>query len=125
MHENQEVNIVSRDNIKPLIQLCLQTEQDRGLSKNSIIELKRYLNEFSTYCEYQNIYSVKDLTLTFLKDYIDQRCKSAGPNLKKAIVWSLRKFGKHLALLQVVKEDPARNLRHPKFYPRSEIGVEA
>jgi len=47
MHENQEVNIVSRYNIKLLIQLCLQAEQDRGLSKNSIIELKRYLNEFS------------------------------------------------------------------------------
>ena len=55
MHGNQDVNIVSRDNINLLIQLCLQTEQDRGLSKNSIIELKRYLNEFSTYCEYQNI----------------------------------------------------------------------
>jgi hypothetical protein len=33
-------------NIKPLIQLCLQTERDRGLSKNSIIELKRYLKDF-------------------------------------------------------------------------------
>ena len=44
MHENQDVNIVSMDNIKPLIQLCLQTERDRGLSKNSIVELKRYLN---------------------------------------------------------------------------------
>jgi len=121
MHENQDVNIVYRDNIKPLIELCLQTEQDRGLSKNSIIELKRYLNEFSTYCECQNIYSVKEVTPPFLKDYIDQRCKSAGPNLKKAIVWSLRKFGKHLALLQIVEDDPARKLRHPKFHPRSEL----
>jgi site-specific recombinase XerD len=121
MHENQDVNIVSRDNIKPLIQFCLQAERDRCLSKNSIIELKRYLNEFSTYCECQNIYSVKDLTPPFLKDYIDQRCKSAGPNLKKAIVWSLRKFGKHLALLQVVEDNPAKNLRHPKFHPRSEL----
>jgi site-specific recombinase XerD len=121
MHENQDVNIVSRDNIKPLIQLCLQTERDRGLSKNSIIELKRYLNDFSTYCECQNIYSAKDLAPPFLKDYIDQRCKSAGPNLKKAIVWSLRKFGRHLALLQVVEDDPAKNLRHPKFHPRSEL----
>ena len=48
MHENQEVNIVSRDNTNSLIELCLQTEQDRGLSKNSIIELKRYLNDFAT-----------------------------------------------------------------------------
>jgi len=67
MHENQDVNIVSRDNIKPLIQFCLQAERDRGLSKNSIIELKRYLKDFSTYCECQNIYSVKDLTPPFLK----------------------------------------------------------
>ena len=74
MHENQDVNIISRDNINSLIQLCLQTEQDRGLSKNSIVELKRYLNDFSTYCECQNIYSVNDLTPLFLKDYIDQRC---------------------------------------------------
>ena len=37
MHENQDVNILSRYNIKPLIQLCLQTELDRGLPKNSII----------------------------------------------------------------------------------------
>jgi site-specific recombinase XerD len=66
MHENQDVNIVSRDNINSLIQLCLQTEQDRGLSKNSIIELKRYLNKFSSYCECQNICSVKDLTPPFL-----------------------------------------------------------
>jgi len=51
MLENQDVNIVSMNSIKPLIQLCHQTERDRGLSKNSIIELKRYLNEFSTYCE--------------------------------------------------------------------------
>jgi hypothetical protein len=41
MHENQDVNIVSRNNINSLLQPCLQTEQDRGLSKNSIIELKR------------------------------------------------------------------------------------
>jgi len=35
MHENQDVNIVLRDNINSLIQLCLKAKQDRGLSKNS------------------------------------------------------------------------------------------
>ena len=39
----------------------------------------------------------------------------------QALVWSLRKFGKYLALLQVVNKDPAQNLRHPKFHPRSEL----
>jgi hypothetical protein len=33
----------------------------------------------------------------------------AGPTLKKAVVWSLRKFGKYLALLQVVNKDPAQH----------------
>jgi site-specific recombinase XerD len=33
----------------------------------------------------------------------------------------LRKFGKHLALLQVVEDNPSNNLRHQKFHPRSEL----
>lgn len=45
----------------------------------------------------------------------------SGPNLKKAVVWSLRKFGKFLSLIQLVADDPAKNLRHPKFNPRSEL----
>jgi len=56
-----------------------------------------------------------------LKSYAEKRSATGGPKLKKAIVWSLRKFGKHLALLQVLEEDPARNLRHPTFHPRAEL----
>jgi hypothetical protein len=32
------------------------------------------------------------------------------PTLKKAVVWSLRKFGKYLSLLQFVNKEPAQNL---------------
>jgi hypothetical protein len=39
MHENQDVNIVSRCNIKHLIQLCLQAELDRGFRKIRLLSL--------------------------------------------------------------------------------------
>ncbi len=108
-------------NLNSLIQQCLKAEQDRNLSKNSIKELKRYLMEFGKYCTTKNICLLSDLTPDFLRQYTDQRCRDSGPNLKKAVVWSLRKLGKFLCLLQLVGEDPAKNLRHPKFNPRSEL----
>jgi site-specific recombinase XerD len=119
MHERQGTD-ASQD-IYSLVQLCLKTGQDSGLADNSLKELKRYLNEFTYHCKSQNVHSVKELTPEFLRRYADQRCDGAGPNLKKVVVWSLRKFSRHLAMLQVMKEDPARHLRHPKFHPRSEL----
>ena len=121
MHEHNSHDSPLEKDLDALVQLCLKAEQDRDLAKNSMEELKRYLSEFTKYCESHGIHSVKDFTPEFLKCYADQRCEGAGPNLKKALVWSLRKFGRHLALLQIVKDDPARNLRHPKFHPRSEL----
>ena len=96
-------------------------EQDRKLSVNSIKELKRYLMEFGKYCKVNGISSPAQLSPNFLKEYTEYRCTTASPNLKKAVVWSLRKFGKFLNLIQVVSDDPAKNLRHPKFHPRSRL----
>ncbi len=107
--------------IPTLVHSCLKAEKDRNLSDNSMKELRRYLNEFSAYCQSQGISSAEELTPSFLKAYADHRCMDDKPTLKKAVVWSLRKFGKYLALLQVVNKDPAQNLRHPKFHPRSEL----
>ncbi len=104
-----------------LIQQCLKIEQDRNLSSNSIKELKRYLTGFNQYCQTNGVFSPEDLKPDFLREYADQRCTDSGPNLKKAVVWSLRKFGKFLKLIQVVTDDPAKSLRHPKFHPRSEL----
>jgi site-specific recombinase XerD len=56
-----------------------------------------------------------------MKIYADHQCMDDKPTLKKAVVWSLCKFGEYLALLQVVNKDPAQNLRHPKFHPRAEL----
>lgn len=101
----------------------MTAEEDRNLSANSLIELKRYLKEFVTYCRGREISSAAELTPAFLKAYADQRCNDKSPLLKKAVVWSLRKFGNYLALLQVVERNPARNLRHPKIHPRSQLPV--
>jgi site-specific recombinase XerD len=103
--------------IPTLIHRCLKAEKDRNLSDNSRKELRRYLNEFSAYCQSQGISSAEELISSFLKAYADHRCMDDKPALKKAVVWFLRKFGKYLALLQVVNKDPAQNLRHPKFHP--------
>ena len=50
MHENQDVNIVSRDNIKPLIQFCELWEQVLAIYKEENFDLgkKIHQNEEST-----------------------------------------------------------------------------
>ena len=107
--------------ILTLVQHCLEAEESRSLSANSIKELRRYLKEFTTYCREQELTSVNGLTAVFLKTYAEQRCEGKSPVLKKAVVWALRKFGNYLALIQVVEKNPAQDLRHPKMHPRSQL----
>ena len=104
-----------KNDIDSLIKHCLKVEQDRKLSVNSIKELKRYLMEFGKYCKVNGISSPTQLHPDFLRKYTEYRCVNVGPNLKKAVVWSLLKFGKFLNLIQVVSDDPAKNLRHLKI----------
>ncbi len=103
------------------IQQCLRVEQGRNLADTSLKELKRYLAEFAQYCKEHDVRSPSDLSPVLLKDYAEHRCHDSGPGVKKAVVWSLRKFGKFLHLLQLVKDNPAKHLRHPKFHPRSKL----
>lgn len=112
---------VSQYSIGTLAQRCLKAEEDRSLSANSLKELRRYLKEFVTYCQEQTIASANELTPAFLQTYIGKRCSDKGPLLKKAVVWALRKFGQYLALIQVVQQNPASQLRHPKLHPRSQL----
>ena len=107
--------------IPTLVQHCLKAEENRSLSANSLKELRRYLKEFTTYCREQELTSVDELTPVFLKAYTEERCYNKSAVLKKAVVWALRKFGNYLTLVQVVKRNPARDLRHPKIHPRSQL----
>ncbi len=106
--------------IPTMIQRCLEYE-NRNLSVNSLKELQRYFKEFVSYCTDQGISQPGELTPEFLKIFLDHRCRDVGPTTKKAVVWSLRKLGRFMALLQVVKRDPAMDLRHPEIHPRSEL----
>jgi site-specific recombinase XerD len=121
MHEIATIEDCPRDDIPTLVRLCLESERDRNLSERSLRELRRYLTEFQDHCQAELVCSAPELTPDFLKTYAEKRCGSAGPSLRKAVVWALQRLGKYLCLVQVVKVDPARRLRYPKMHPRSEI----
>jgi hypothetical protein len=58
---------LTQTDIPAIIDLCLKAQQDRNLSEKSLLELKRYLNEFSVYCINSDSRSAQDLTPDFLK----------------------------------------------------------
>lgn len=120
MQEPEIVAVASLD-IEALIGSCLRMELQRGLAERSVGELKRYLNEFAGYCATAGVNRATELNAEFILKYVQWRCREAGPTLWKAIVWSLRRFGAHLALLQILAENPARALRHPEIPPRARL----
>ncbi len=121
MQEHQTAPAQPRNDFHQLVQLTLNIEKNRKSGAKSIYELKRYLNEFASYCENQTLSSVKDISPAFLKEYVEQRSKTGGPCLKKAVVWSLRKFCTHLTFLQFLNDNPAKNLKHPEIHPRFKL----
>ena len=107
--------------IGALVGSCLQMELQRGLAARSVGELKRYLGEFAGYCTKGNVNRATELNAEFFRKYVHWRCREAGPTLWKAIVWSLRRFGAYLALMQILAQNPARALRHPEINPRATL----
>ena len=105
-----------------LVDDCIRNEKNLGLGKSSIEELKRYLGGFAEYCD-EHLERLGELSPLFLKDYVDFRCKNTGPSVMKGLVWSLRKFGAFLNLRQILPENPAKPLQHPKFPLRKELPV--
>ena len=99
---------------------CIASERERGLGEATCKELSRYLHEFADYC-HKKVDTIAQITPDFLRDYVLNRGKGLGPDLIKAVVWSLRKFGAFLVLRDLVSKNPARPLRHPKRSPRKEL----
>ena len=83
--------------------------------------MQRYLDEFAVWCKDHSILTPEELTPEFLRNYADERCKNVGPTNKKPVIWTLRKFGKFLSLLQLVSINPVREIKHPKFHPGSDL----
>jgi len=83
--------------IYSLVNDCIISEKERGLCEATIKELKRYLHEFAGYFQ-KKLTDIENLTSDFLRQYVEHRGKGQGPDLVKAVVWSLRKFGAFLVL---------------------------
>jgi integrase/recombinase XerD len=99
---------------------CIESEKERGLSKETLKELKRYLHEFANYCQ-TKLDNLEDMTSDYLREYVMIRGKDRGKDLKKAVVWSLRKLGGYLVLRGILMKNPAKPLRHPKRSPREHL----
>lgn len=106
--------------IYALVNDCIESEKERGLAKATLKELIRYLHEFAEYYQSQ-INCIEGLTPDFLRQYVEQRGKGLGSDLIKAVVWSLRKFGAFLVLRNILSNNPAKPLRHPRISPRSQL----
>jgi len=107
--------------IKSVVSGCLELEVARNLRESTLVELRRYLSEFTSYSVDHKIDSVDQLTPEFLRDYVLWRTKDGGPPLVKATVWSLRKLGSFIAVKQLLPSNPADGLRHPKISYRSQL----
>ena len=106
--------------IYSLVNDCIISEKERGLSEATIKELKRYLHEFAEYFQ-KKLTDIENLTSDFLRQYVEHRGNGQGPDLVKAVVWSLRKFGAFLVLTNILSVNPAKPLRHPKIHPRNKL----
>lgn len=120
MLDDGSVAVTSLD-MGALVGSCLRTELQRGLAERSVGELERYLGDFAGYCATAGVRRSVELNAEFFRKFVQWRCREAGPALFKAIVWSLRKFGAHLALMQILEANPARALRHPEIHPRATL----
>lgn len=100
---------------------CLRAEAERGLSGRTMQELRRYFGELLEYVRQHGVGSIGHITPAFLNDFLLTRADGTSAALVKAYVWSLRKLGSFLALRQIVDENPARHLRHPRISKRAHL----
>ena len=107
--------------ISQLVDDCIEFEGNRGLAEKTLKELDRYLKELVEYCQSKGFYTPHDLSPQLLKDYVEGCWERGNFPLVKAVVWAIRKFGAYLSLIQIVPENPARYLRHPKIPKRAHL----
>ncbi len=108
-------------NLNPLIKDCLNHERSRELSERSIKEIKSHLEKLSCFCKKKYIRKYKEITFSFLKDFLLTYNPKGSASLGKALVWTLRKFFAYLVLLQYITDNPAKTLSHPKIVKREKL----
>ena len=103
------------------IDKCLDAEKSRNLSKRSIKELGMHLGKLNTYCNKQEIRVLDEMTPAFLKEFLLAYNPEGSASLGKALVWTLRKFFSFLTLNQLIPENSAESLKHPKISPMAKL----
>jgi site-specific recombinase XerC len=122
MQENIGTKVLNRESeISQLVDDCLEFEGSRGLAEKTLKELRRYLAELVGYCQSKGFYSPHDLSPQLLKDYVEGCWERGNFSLVKAVVWAIRKFGAYLSLIQILPENPAQYLRHPRIPKRARL----
>jgi integrase/recombinase XerD len=123
MNEAVEVSDHSDDGrwLAGLTGKCLDSERVRGLSARSLTELRRIFDLFTEYMVSRDWCGLSGLTLPHLKSFLLQVNPSSSPSQGKMYVWGLRKLFSYLSLRQIVPDNPARFIPHPKARPREKL----
>jgi len=105
----------------PYIRGCLDAERARNLSERSIKELGMHLGKLHSYCNKQEIGALNEMSPVFLKGFLLAYNPDSSASLGKALVWTLRKFFSFLTLNQLIPENSAQSLKHPKISPMANL----
>jgi integrase/recombinase XerD len=111
------------DKITSLSEKCIDSERVRGLSDRSLSELRRCFTSFREFVRLEGMTDVADFTPQSVKDFLLQVNPTGSPAQGKTYVWGMRKFFSFLSLRQVVTDNPARHIPHPKARPREKLPV--
>jgi len=103
------------------INLCVEFEEKRDLSKKSISELKRYFTQLIDYIKEKSITTIKELSPSFFTEFLLNKATGENAPHIKALVWTLRKLGNFLFIKGIVESNPTSHLRHPKISKRAKI----
>jgi site-specific recombinase XerD len=100
---------------------CLDSERVRGLSGRSLSELHRCFTLFNEFVLSRGITDIAAFSPQTIKDFLLQVNPISSPAQGKMYVWSIRKLFGFLSLRQIVTDNPARHLPHPKARPREKL----
>ena len=109
------------DRIASLSEKCIDSERVRGLSERSISELRRCFALFNGYAGSHCMTDVADFTPQAVKEFLLEINPAGSPSQGKTYVWGMRKFFAFLSLRQIVSDNPARHIPHPKARPREKL----
>ncbi len=99
-----------------LEEFMIYLQNDKQMSRNTVVSYKRDLTKLVKYLAQQNITEVKNVTVTHLQSYVLYMEKSgfAAATISRNIA-SIKAFFHYLFKMGLVKEDSAESLKAPKI----------